>query len=178
MIFDTLVPIVQQRLRQRERKKYGYEVPEHTACFVLHDSCLHSEYIPVIRQEIEAVEWESFDKSKGQGFPSLDSFMKESSRSNPVETMSTWRIALEPFELSGGHQVPVGEWVCTAPGAMHRDPAYYAKSSEFHGFRFVEPSLYRTIQETTKFEIPELGKSSEFVSVPDWQLWGTGRIAW
>lgn len=169
---------------------------DQTACFVLHDFCLRLEYIPLIRQEVESVGWESFDTSKGQGFPLLDSFMKESSRLNPVEAsknmlrlfsnlkiwldqiVSTRRVALKPFELSGGHQVPVGEWVCTAPGAMHHDSAYYAKSSEFHGFRFVEPSLYRNILEATNFEIPELGKSSEFVSVPDWQLWGTGRIAW
>ncbi|KAF7923965.1 hypothetical protein EAE99_006626 [Botrytis elliptica] len=188
------------KLRQANGKPFLVDVPENryhfvstwdhiqeinavhitstTACFVLHDFCLRLEYIPLIRQEVESVGWESFDTSKGQGFPLLDSFMKESSRLNPVEAMSTRRVALKPFELSGGHQVPVGEWVCTAPGAMHHDSAYYAKSSEFHGFRFVEPSLYRNILEATNFEIPELGKSSEFVSVPDWQLWGTGRIAW
>ncbi|RDL36451.1 Cytochrome P450 [Venustampulla echinocandica] len=148
-----------------------------TACFVLHDLCLHPEYIPLIRKDIERSGWESFDQSKGQEFPLLDSFMKESSRLNPVEAMSTRRIALKPFELSGGHQVPVGEWVCTAPGAMHRDPAYWAKALEFHGFRFVEPTLYKAILSATEFEIPEPGKESAFNEVLDWQLWGTGRNA-
>jgi len=92
--------------------------------------------------------------------------------------VSTRRIALKPFQFSGGHQVPVGEWVCTAPGAMHRDPAYYAKADDFHGFRFIKPSLYETLLENTAFEMPEPGKASEFNSVPDWQLWGTGRNAW
>ncbi|KAF7891373.1 uncharacterized protein EAF02_001698 [Botrytis sinoallii] len=141
IIFDTLMPIVQQRLEQRERKKYGHEVPEHHSSMTVYNGLL-------------MVPRYAFDY------------------------LSTRRVALKPFELSGSHQVPVGEWVCTAPGAMHRDSAYYAKSSEFHGFRFVEPFLYRTILEATNFEIPELGKSSEFVSVPGWQLWAIGRVSW
>ncbi|EPE26099.1 Cytochrome P450 [Glarea lozoyensis ATCC 20868] len=214
VIFDTLMPLVELRLEERERKKQGYEVPEHndciqwiingttrpwaaervvhelialwfgsvhitstTACFVLHDLCLHPEYIPILRKDIERSGWGSFDQSKGQEFPLLDSFMKESSRLNPVEAMSTRRIALKPFELSGGHKVPVGEWVCTAPKAMHRDQVYWAKPLDFHGFRFVEPKLYDTILSATQFEVPEPGKQSAFNEVLDWQLWGTGRNA-
>ncbi|PQE04900.1 cytochrome P450 protein [Rutstroemia sp. NJR-2017a BBW] len=213
-IFDTLNPIVEQRLEERERRKMGQVVPVHhdciqwiidgttkawnaerivhelialwfgsvhitstTAFFVLQDLCLHPEYIPMIRQDIERVGWDSFDQSKGRDYPLLDSFMKESSRLNPVESMSTRRIALKPFGLSGGHQVPAGEWVCTAPRAMHRDPAFYVEASEFHGFRFVEPAIFEKFLSTTGFEIPEHGKASEFNSVPDWQLWGTGRNA-
>ncbi|EHL02729.1 putative Ent-kaurene oxidase [Glarea lozoyensis 74030] len=186
VIFDTLMPLVELRLEERERKKQGYEVPEHdpmkkkrefnslhfqTACFVLHDLCLHPEYIPILRKDIERSGWGSFDQSKGQEFPLLDSFMKESSRLNPVEA------TLKPFELSGGHKVPVGEWVCTAPKAMHRDQVYWAKPLDFHGFRFVEPKLYDTILSATQFEVPEPGKQSAFNEVLDWQLWGTGRNA-
>jgi cytochrome P450 len=162
---------------------------------VLHDLCLHPEYIPLLRKDIERSGWKFFDQSKGQEFPLLDSFMKESSRLHPVEAskiytlshvylqgskskiVSTRRIALKSFELSGGHKVPVGEWVCTAPKAMHRDPKYWAKPLDFHGFRFVEPTLYDAILSATQFEVPEPGKQSAFNEVLNWQLWGTGRNA-
>lgn len=57
-----------------------------TACFVLFDLCLHPEYIPPLREEIEKTGWQEFDQSSGKAFPLMDSFMKESARLTPVES--------------------------------------------------------------------------------------------
>ena len=83
-------------------------------------------------------------------------------------------MALSPFSLSDGTKVNVGDWVCTPPHAMMRDPINYAKPLEFHGFRFVDPSLLH-IDGSIKYE--ELDKPSQFTDLNDWLLWGAGRNA-
>lgn len=154
-----------------------------TVCFALHDLCLHPEYVEPIRREIETTGWEAFDKSGGKCFPLLDSFMKESARLTPVESVSTRRKALQPFQLSGGFKVKAGEWVCTAARGMVQDAAYCAKADEFHGFRFAPPSAIESLStlsddSSASFQVPEPGKLSSFADISDWQLWGTGKCAW
>jgi len=65
---------------------------------------------------------------------------------------------------------------------MNLDPQNWSNPEQFHGFRFVESNvLKRSLGEdsgTGKFKIPDLGKSSGFVDLSDWQLWGTGRSSW
>ncbi|KAJ8132332.1 hypothetical protein O1611_g1292 [Lasiodiplodia mahajangana] len=153
-----------------------------TACFALFDLCLHKEYIQPLPEEIEKTTWEAFDKSGGKLFPLLDSFMKESARLTPVESISTRRKALKPFQLSDGTKVEAGQWVCSAARGMNLDPANYACTNEFYGFRFVEPQVLERIFSPDSslpdsFKIPEPGKASQFVELSDWQLWGTGRSA-
>ncbi|KAI1824544.1 cytochrome P450 [Xylaria intraflava] len=153
-----------------------------TACFALFDLCLHKEYIQPLREEIERTTWEAFDESGGKLFPLLDSFMKESARLTPVESVSTRRKALKPFQLSDGTRVETGQWICSAVRGMNLDSAHYASANEFHGFRFVEPEVLarafsRDSSLPDSFKIPEPGKASQFVELSDWQLWGTGRSA-
>ncbi|KAI1423599.1 cytochrome P450 [Xylaria sp. FL1777] len=153
-----------------------------TACFALFDLCLHPEYIQPLREEIDRTTWEGFDKSGGKLFPLMDSFMKESARLTPVESISTRRKALKSFQLSDGTNVEAGQWICSAVRDMNLDPANYSRVNEFHGFRFVESEVLErafswdsSLPDT--FEIPEPGKASQFVELSDWQLWGTGRSA-
>ncbi|GAB1318482.1 Cytochrome P450 monooxygenase AtmP [Madurella fahalii] len=147
-----------------------------TTCFAIHDLCLRPEYIEPLRKEIESTGWEAFEKSGGKCFPLLDSFMKESARVTPVESVSTRRKALQPFQLSDGSKIDVGQWVCTAPRGMSLDATYYTNPGEFHGFRFVAPELLADLQHTS-FQVPQPGKTSTFTEVSDWQLWGTGKCA-
>ena len=91
--------------------------------------------------------------------------------------MSTRRLVLEPFALSNGSKVEVGDWVCTPLRAMMRDPANFSQSHEFHGFRFVDPALLASFK-SSEFHRPQPGASSQLTDLAGWQLWGTGRMAW
>ncbi|KAM0262161.1 hypothetical protein ACHAQJ_001904 [Trichoderma viride] len=178
-IYDSLIPIAEERLEERAQKSLGHAVPEHTACFALHHLCLHPEYVEPLRSEIESTGWAQFEKLGGKAFPLLDSFMKESARISPVESVSSRRMALKPFVLSDGSRVETGEWICTAARGMMLDARHYTAPLEFQGFRFVEPSvLQKTFPETTGEKVSQLqGTPSNFTDIGDWQLWGTGRSA-
>ncbi|KAM0460019.1 hypothetical protein ACHAO4_002147 [Trichoderma viride] len=148
-----------------------------TACIALHHLCLHPEYIEPLRNEIESTGWAQFEKSGGKAFPLLDSFMKESARINPVESVSSRRMALKPFELSDGARVEAGEWICTAARGMMLDARYYTAPQEFQGFRFVDSSILKnTLASDLVSQVQ--GTPSNFTDIGDWQLWGTGRSAW
>ncbi|CAP64816.1 uncharacterized protein PODANS_5_3660 [Podospora anserina S mat+] len=146
-----------------------------TVCFTIHDLCLHPEYVEPLRKEIEATGWETFEKSGGKCFPLLDSFMKESARITPVESVSTRRMALEPFKLSDGTAVNPGEWIVTAARGMAMDSSVFSKPTDFQGFRFADPAVVAKIDNRPSFSAGD--KSSDFTSTSDWQLWGTGRCA-
>ncbi|KAI0886348.1 cytochrome P450 [Annulohypoxylon maeteangense] len=153
-----------------------------TTCFALFDLCLHPEYVEPLRKEIENTTWKAFEESSGQLFPLMDSFMKESARLTPVESVSTRRKATKPFQLSDGTKVQVGQWICSAVRGMNLDPGNWSQADEFHGFRFVPPnvlerSLSNTRSSSNQFQIPDPEKSSEFVDSSGWQLWGTGKSA-
>lgn len=148
-----------------------------TICFAVQDLCLHGEYVEPLRKELESGQWAMFEET-GKGLPLLDSFLKESARTTPVESMSTRRMALEPFTLSDGTRLEVGEWICTPPRAMMRDAANYAKPLEFHGFRHVEPSILESQNMAAgAFASPQPEKAAPLTEVKDWQFWGTGRMA-
>jgi hypothetical protein len=104
----------------------------------------------------------------------------------PAITVSTRRQALKPFELPDGHKIQVGDWICTPARAMMRDPANYTDPLKFDGFRFVDPERLAAIDEVSsrsvesdlKAGISHSGKDSRLTDVTDWQVWGTGRMAW
>lgn len=63
----------------------SFPVPVYqTIVYVIHDLCLHPEYIEPLRRELEA-SYDEFQRT-GQGLPLLDSFIKESARLTPVES--------------------------------------------------------------------------------------------
>jgi cytochrome P450 len=59
-----------------------------TIVYVIHDLCLHPEYVEAIREEL-AASYEEFERT-GQGLPLLDSFIKESARLTPVESSKSF----------------------------------------------------------------------------------------
>ncbi|XXH01354.1 pre-mRNA-splicing factor rse1 [Hypoxylon texense] len=155
-----------------------------TACAAIFDLCDHPEFVDILRQEISHTGWERFDKAGGQILPLMDSFMKESARLNPIESVSSRRKVLKPFRFSDGTIVQPGDWICSAPKGMNRNPNTWSKADEFYIFRFAKPEVLEQAEtyidglSSEKFKIPEAGKSSAYTDLTDWQQWGTGKASW
>ncbi|KAI1375702.1 cytochrome P450 [Hypoxylon crocopeplum] len=214
-IYNTLLPIAEQRCLERDLAKLGQTVPKHADCiqwimetaprqkpwtpkrvvhelmaiwfgsvhalsttitFAIQDLCLRPEYAAPLRSEAEKG-YAEFERT-GEGLPLLDSFIKESARLSPVESMSTRRYATQPFTLSDGTKLAVGDWACTPVRAIMQSPEYYPSPLEFNGFRFVslaQLDAATSSQTGTKFVQPE---PSKLVDVNNaWHVWGTGRMA-
>jgi cytochrome P450 len=212
IIFNTLLPIAEQRVIERDAKAAGAKVPYHADCiqwiletsprqnpwsakrvvhelmaiwfgsvhavsttitFAIHDMCLHPEYVEPLRQELEQG-YAEFERT-GTGLPLLDSFIKESARLTPVEAQSTRRSALQPFKLSDGTKLEVGDWACTPVRAIMQNPEFYPSPLEFNGFRFADPAILNN--EGGVFKFPQT-KPSKLTDVDDtFHVWGTGRMA-
>ncbi|CAH0024714.1 unnamed protein product [Clonostachys rhizophaga] len=147
-----------------------------TIVYVIHDLCLHPEYIDPIRRELEA-SYDEFERT-GHGLPLLDSFIKESARLTPVESMSVRRCALRPFSMSDGTKLEVGEWACAPAGAINTREDYYPSPKSFSGFRFVDPALLAAVDEDTNPPAARQAKHSKLTDVDhSFLMWGTGRMA-
>jgi cytochrome P450 len=129
-------------------------------CFAVHDLCLHPEFYAPLRKELESGEWEIFEQT-GKGLPLLDSFLKESGRTTPTESMSSRRMALE---------------LVTPLRAMSLDERFFEKATEFHGFRHVDAEILQQLDQG-QYEFKHFGKPSQFNKTDDSQMWGTGRMA-
>ncbi|KAH8766056.1 cytochrome P450, partial [Diaporthe sp. PMI_573] len=213
IIFDALLPIAEDRCRERDLKAGGQAVPHHADCiqwimetsprsrpwtpkrivhelmaiwfgsvhalsttitFGIHDLCLHPEYVKPLRQELHA-EYAEFERT-AKGLPLLDSFIKESARLTPVESMSTRRSALKPFTLSDGTTVHPGEWACTPVQSIMQSSQYFPAPLEFRGFRFAESRETKTMSpEGLEFRQPSPSKLTD--TEHPWHVWGTGRMA-
>ncbi|KAL3462038.1 cytochrome P450 [Aspergillus heterothallicus] len=227
-IYAELLPIAEQRCRDRDLAKLGHEVPKHlskyqadciqwimetsprkapyspkrivhelmaiwfgsvhalttTITFAIHDLCLHRDYMEPLRAELGA-EYDQFLET-GRGLPLLDSFIKESARLTPVESMSTRRQATAPFEFSDGTKLAVGDWACTPVKAIMQSEALYPSPLEFHGFRFIDPAVapnayMNSIEKDCKarsalFKVAQPTPSGLCDADNSWHVWGTGRM--
>ncbi|MCJ1356768.1 MAG: hypothetical protein MMC33_006764 [Icmadophila ericetorum] len=143
-----------------------------TIVFVIHDLCLHPEYVEPLRNEIEA-QYAEFERT-GRGLLLLDSFIKESSRLSPVESMSVRRCALQPFALSDGTKLEVGDWACAPSGAINCSAEHYPEPLKFNGFRFADPSVFPD----ERSSVSQQPKPSKLTDVDNsFLMWGTGRMA-
>ena len=92
--------------------------------------------------------------------------------------VSTRRHALQPFTLSDGTRLEVGDWACTPVRAMMQNPDHYPQPLEFKGFRFVDPELLNNAN-FPSFKFPQPQGPSKLTDVNgSWHVWGTGRMAW
>ncbi|KAI1412118.1 cytochrome P450 [Hypoxylon sp. FL1857] len=144
-----------------------------TITFAIHDLCLHPEYIDPLRKELDG-NYETFERT-AQGLLLLDSFIKESARLTPVEAMSTRRSAIQPFTLSDGTHLKVGDWLCTPVKAMMQSPEHYPDPLQFSGFRFADPQLVALIAGVDGPMQPQPSKLADVNY--SWHVWGTGRMA-
>lgn len=105
----------------------------------------------------------------------MDSFIKESARLTPVESLSTRRSALQPMSLADGSHVNVGDWFCTPVRAIMTNPADYPEALQFSGFRFADPKL---VSASTNFDNVMQEKSTKLTDASmTYHVWGTGRMA-
>ncbi|KAI3317916.1 cytochrome P450 [Xylariaceae sp. AK1471] len=150
-----------------------------TITFAVHDLCLHPSYKEPLRQELVA-HYKDFEAS-GKGLPFLDSFIKESARLTPVESMSTRRSALQPFALSDGTTLSPGEWACTPVRAIMQSAEHYPEPTTFYGFRFAdtkpddENELTWGAAAGLDFRQPKPSRLADVDST--WHVWGTGRMS-
>ncbi|KAF2819134.1 cytochrome P450 [Ophiobolus disseminans] len=224
IVYDTLVPIAQQRIDEQELKRSGHAVPEHKDCmqwimqqssrlrpwsaevttpwtagrivhelmalwfgsvhamgmtiiFAVRDLCIHPEYVDLLRKEFEGPSYEAWERT-GYGLPLLDSFLKESARMNPIDSVSVRRKALKPFDLSNGVHVDSGEWLATPLQAMLQDPKIWADPSSFHGLRHVDAATLEKLENAGSLSCPDPTKAALLTDTRGWQTWGTGRTAW
>ncbi|KAI1207930.1 cytochrome P450 [Annulohypoxylon truncatum] len=146
-----------------------------TITFAVHDLCLHPSYKEPLLQECVA-DYEKFQGS-GMGLPLLDSFIKESARLTPVESMSTRRAALQRFTLSDGTTISPGEWACTPVRAIMQSAEHYPEPTTFYGFRFANQTAVGESDTTgdLNFRQPSPSKLTDVDHA--WHVWGTGRMA-
>lgn len=89
--------------------------------------------------------------------------------------VSVRRCALQPFTLSDGTKLAVGDWTCAPSGAINLKAEYYPAPLEFSGFRFVDPAL---VPRDLPSHVSQ-PKPSKLADVDDsFLMWGTGRMAW
>lgn len=92
--------------------------------------------------------------------------------------MSTRRQATQPFTLSDGTKLEVGDWACTPLRAMLHDETRFKEPSQFLGFRFVDNQVLAALT-NSDFGSLESQKPSLLTDVDkNWHVWGTGRMAW
>ncbi|KAI1290681.1 cytochrome P450 [Xylaria venustula] len=145
-----------------------------TATYAIHDLCLHREYLEPLREELDA-HYDEF-LTTGHGLPLLDSFLKESARMLPVETMSTRRSALKPFMFSDGTKLNVNDWTCTPVSAITANASLYPDPTQFSGFRFADPALFEG-KSIAQARATQLTPSLLVDANSTWQMWGTGKMA-
>lgn len=129
------------------------------------DLCDHPEYIKALRDETK----DYFLMNRGEvdlnNMPFLDSFLKESARLHPSDSISIRRKVLRPFTFHDGVHVPAGDVVCVPLRAMMYDETNFANAMEFNGFRFVSEDGASNTSKLTDGDTR-------------FPLWGLGRRAW
>lgn len=133
--------------------------------YALVDLCDHGEYVEVLREELET----HSNLTDGDGdieiLPRLDSFLKESARLHPSDSISLRRKALRPYTFHDGTYIPAGDVVCVPLRAMMRDETNFPNAMTFDGFRFISRD--------------GAGNTSKLADGDArFPLWGLGRRAW
>lgn len=109
----------------------------------IYDLARFPEYIPPLRQEIDAViaeegaAWDgTLTKQMLYKLKKMDSFLRETQRLNPASLISVTRKVLKPVKLSNGVELPAGTGIGASSACVGRDPQLWDNADEFDGFRF------------------------------------------
>ncbi|KAI1493662.1 cytochrome P450 [Biscogniauxia mediterranea] len=100
--------------------------------------CTHTEYVELLREEIQAAEQHA-ESYHTKDLRLLDSFLRESSRLNPLDSLSIQRKALKSFTFLNGSHVPEGNLVAVPQQAIMCDPKNYDDADTFDPLRFYAP---------------------------------------
>ncbi|KAI4273321.1 MAG: hypothetical protein L6R38_006365 [Xanthoria sp. 2 TBL-2021] len=101
--------------------------------------CEHPEYTKPLIDEVETMlKLPATDHYKH--LPLLESFLRETARHDPLDSLSVQRKVLKDFTFSDGSHVPAGNVICVPQQAVMRDSKYYDRPDEFLPFRFANES--------------------------------------
>ncbi|MCJ1398261.1 hypothetical protein MMC11_001458 [Xylographa trunciseda] len=143
-----------------------------TLTHAVNSLCENPEYIQPLRDEIE--NQPITDHNILENLPLLNSFLKETLRTRPLDSVSTRRKALQSYTFSdGGPHVPVGNVVCVPSYNIMNDHEHYPNPSVFNGFRFA-PTANSKASEDVK-EPKTLSKVTDIS--PTFPFWGNGTQA-
>ena len=136
--------------------------PALSLVYALDDLCDFPEYVEPLRRELERC----YDTTSDvESLPLLDSFLKESARLHPSDSISVRRKVLRPYTFPDGTHLSTGDIACVPLQAIMRDSKHYPHSLRFDAFRSVDEQ--------------GRGSLSRFVdSQPSFPLWGLGKHAW
>jgi cytochrome P450 len=106
----------------------------------LFDLAAHPECIGPLREEVAAVIASepagTITKTSMSKLRKLDSFMKESQRTNPLGLLTFERRVMSDLILSNGIKIPRGNYIGTPTSAIARDPTFWHQPEVFDAFRF------------------------------------------
>jgi cytochrome P450 len=106
---------------------------------VIYDLAAHPEYIAPLREELESVLREDggvLVKTSMTKLKKMDSFLKESQRMNPPNSLSLSRQTTSDITLSDGLYIPKGTYTAISSLGINYDPSTYPSPYEFQPFRF------------------------------------------
>jgi cytochrome P450 len=139
--------------------------PSMSLVYALDDLCFHPEYIDLLRDEISTGICEGRDLDS---LPLLDSFLKESARLNPSDSISVRRKVLQPFTFGDGTRLMQNDVACIPLQPILRDPNTYQNPLEFDAFRFLRDTTVTGSKSTSRFT----DSNAQF------PLWGLGKRTW
>ena len=133
----------------------------------MYDFIDHPEHITALREELESGRdwWNTLDQAH-----LLDSFIKESARLHPSDSISMRRKALELYTFKDGTTVSIDDWVCVPLRGFLQDPRLYPNADYFDGRRFMRQERPSASTENAGYKFTDLK--------PAFPLWGLGKHAW
>lgn len=157
--------------------------PAMCLVYALDDLCAQQssdpQYIDQLRKDItDAIssDGETVDIDK---IPSLDSFLKESTRLNPTDSISVRRKVLQSFSFSDGTRLMKDDVACVPLQCILTDPSLYRDPLKFDPYRFMSDEKYEGDGKTYLEESRPLSRNPRFTDTnPAFPLWGLGKHAW
>ncbi|PVI01732.1 cytochrome P450 [Periconia macrospinosa] len=138
--------------------------PALTMVNIIEDLHAQPEAWRCVQEELDALMNQERTMGNIDHLPLLDSFLKESARLHPSDSITARRKAVKPFAFSDGTMVEKDDVVCIPLEALMRDQRYYTHSQHFDAYRHMNKE---TGTSRSRFSEP----SQEF------PLWGLGRHA-
>jgi cytochrome P450 len=126
--------------------------------------CRRPDIQDSLREEIDTLEGLTYDKL--MELPLLDSFVKETVRLHPLDTLAVRRKALQPYTFaSGSPHVPAGATVAVSSYDLMHNSTDYPFPNDFQPRRFID----------TKSSV----RGTKFTEVSEkFPVWGYGSLAW
>ncbi|KIJ05676.1 hypothetical protein PAXINDRAFT_21085 [Paxillus involutus ATCC 200175] len=105
----------------------------------LYNLAVHPQYIEPLREEVESIVGkDGWSKGALVKMRKVDSFLKESQRTDGIGAVTLSRKAMKDFTFSDGTVLPQGTIIGAASQAIHLDNRIYDNAGTFDPFRFAD----------------------------------------